>query len=269
MALAPTASQSCAPVSSRLELALTSPIQLLHGCYPRRGWYQGYPRDGGEAWQAPQRAHCVRISHTIPFFSCLISGSRSVYGDDNDVSFLQIISFGLFLWLTLMGFQLRLTGKHETASIGAFSAGVANRGASIRIPRHVEAQGKGYFEDRRPASNCDPYEVGSLFLRQDQVMKTSVAGHQHHRRDDFALLNWAGKGSGRDVIASVNIYWHLPLSFDPSFVCPFFSSQSLKRMREIGEANFVAKLQTNGGKVILVQNTGAGRGGLENGFLPC
>uniref|UniRef100_A0A3P9JMY5 Glutamine synthetase n=1 Tax=Oryzias latipes TaxID=8090 RepID=A0A3P9JMY5_ORYLA len=53
----------------------------------------------------------------------------------------------------------RLTGLHETSSIHDFSAGVANRGASIRIPRQVGKDGKGYFEDRRPAANCDPYVV--------------------------------------------------------------------------------------------------------------
>lgn len=57
------------------------------------------------------------------------------------------------------GNELRLTGKHETASINQFSYGVANRGASVRIGRDTEAEGKGYFEDRRPASNADPYLV--------------------------------------------------------------------------------------------------------------
>ena len=52
-----------------------------------------------------------------------------------------------------------MTGKYETASYDKFNYGVANRGASIRIPRLVEATGKGYFEDRRPASNMDPYLV--------------------------------------------------------------------------------------------------------------
>ena len=33
--------------------------------------------------------------------------------------------------------ERRLTGHHETSSIHDFSAGVANRGASIRIPRSV------------------------------------------------------------------------------------------------------------------------------------
>ncbi|XP_023255696.1 glutamine synthetase-like isoform X1 [Seriola lalandi dorsalis] len=53
----------------------------------------------------------------------------------------------------------RLTGLHETSSITDFSAGVANRGASIRIPRQVGQEKRGYFEDRRPAANCDPYLV--------------------------------------------------------------------------------------------------------------
>jgi glutamine synthetase len=60
--------------------------------------------------------------------------------------------------------ELRLTGKHETASIATFSSGVANRGASIRIPRHVAAQGFGYLEDRRPASNVDPYRVSAALV---------------------------------------------------------------------------------------------------------
>jgi len=58
-----------------------------------------------------------------------------------------------------VGNERRLTGAHETAPITAFSYGVANRGASIRIPRAAEKDGKGYFEDRRPASNMDPYVV--------------------------------------------------------------------------------------------------------------
>lgn len=57
------------------------------------------------------------------------------------------------------GNELRLTGKHETASISDFSWGVANRGASIRVGQDTWADGKGYFEDRRPASNCCPYIV--------------------------------------------------------------------------------------------------------------
>ncbi|KAK6979884.1 glutamine synthetase 2 cytoplasmic-like isoform X1 [Biomphalaria glabrata] len=59
----------------------------------------------------------------------------------------------------------RLLGSHETSSIDQFSAGVANRGASIRIPRQVAEDKKGYLEDRRPASNCDPYSVTEIVVR--------------------------------------------------------------------------------------------------------
>lgn len=57
------------------------------------------------------------------------------------------------------GNDRRLTGAHETAPIDKFSYGVANRGASIRIPTDTEKAKCGYFEDRRPASNMDPYKV--------------------------------------------------------------------------------------------------------------
>jgi glutamine synthetase len=62
------------------------------------------------------------------------------------------------------GNELRLTGAYETADINTFCYGVANRGASVRIGRDTEAEGKGYFEDRRPSSNADPYLVtGKIF----------------------------------------------------------------------------------------------------------
>jgi len=60
--------------------------------------------------------------------------------------------------------ERRLTGHHETSSIHDFSAGVANRGSSIRIPRQVAEEGQGYLEDRRPSSNCDPYAVTEILV---------------------------------------------------------------------------------------------------------
>jgi len=61
--------------------------------------------------------------------------------------------------------ERRLTGLHETSSIHDFSAGVANRGASVRIPRDVAEQKTGYLEDRRPSSNADPYKVSEILVR--------------------------------------------------------------------------------------------------------
>jgi len=63
------------------------------------------------------------------------------------------------------GNERRLTGAHETAPIDKFSYGVANRGASCRIPRDTERNKCGYYEDRRPASNMDPYLVTDRIVR--------------------------------------------------------------------------------------------------------
>lgn len=62
------------------------------------------------------------------------------------------------------GNENRLTGLHETNSMEKFSWGVADRGSSIRIPRQCAKDGKGYFEDRRPASNADPYQITGIIV---------------------------------------------------------------------------------------------------------
>lgn len=62
------------------------------------------------------------------------------------------------------GIEYRLTGDHETCSYKEFRWGVADRTASIRIPRHVALDGRGYLEDRRPNANCDPYRVTYVLL---------------------------------------------------------------------------------------------------------
>ena len=62
--------------------------------------------------------------------------------------------------------HMRLTGKHETASINSFSWGVVDRGASIRLPINFIKNGyKGYMEDRRPNSQGDPYQIASQILK--------------------------------------------------------------------------------------------------------
>ena len=62
------------------------------------------------------------------------------------------------------GLEERLTGLHETCAINEFRKGVADRGASIRIPTHVASRGCGYLEDRRPAANADPYVVSARIV---------------------------------------------------------------------------------------------------------
>lgn len=76
----------------------------------------------------------------------------------------------------------RLTGLHETQSIDQFSWGVSDRGASIRVPVSTAKNWKGYLEDRRPASNADPYRVIK------RMMKTIGHAFETH-----AEKNGAGK----------------------------------------------------------------------------
>ena len=69
--------------------------------------------------------------------------------------------------------HLRLTGLHETQSIDKFSYGVADRGASVRVPHaFVKDDYKGYLEDRRPNSQGDPYAIASRILQTIATVPT-------------------------------------------------------------------------------------------------
>lgn len=73
------------------------------------------------------------------------------------------------------GNEERLTGIHETSSMDKFTWGVGNRAASVRIPTSVaNKDGLGYIEDRRPASNIDPYVVCAL-IADTTLLKESKA----------------------------------------------------------------------------------------------
>ena len=72
--------------------------------------------------------------------------------------------------------HMRLTGLHETQSIDKFNYGVANRGASIRVPHSFVNNGyKGYLEDRRPNSLGDPYQIAGRILQTIQTVPTDAA----------------------------------------------------------------------------------------------
>lgn len=87
-------------------------------------------------------------------FEPVVADHIAVYGADNDQ---------------------RLTGAHETQSIDQFSYGVSDRGASIRIPiATVENGWKGWLEDRRPASNADPYKVASIIVKTAKAASASI-----------------------------------------------------------------------------------------------
>ena len=70
--------------------------------------------------------------------------------------------------------DMRLTGLHETQNIDTFSYGYSDRGASIRIPVCVHKTGKGYLEDRRPASNADPYKVVGRMLETLSTVSSNI-----------------------------------------------------------------------------------------------
>jgi len=63
------------------------------------------------------------------------------------------------------GYEQRLTGAHETCRFDEYRWGVADRTASVRIPRDVFEQKRGYLEDRRPNANACSYEVAARILR--------------------------------------------------------------------------------------------------------
>lgn len=65
-----------------------------------------------------------------------------------------------------IGNELRLTGANETCSIKEFKYGVGDRTASIRIPYSINDEiTPGYIEDRRPASNANPYEICNVMIK--------------------------------------------------------------------------------------------------------
>ena len=69
--------------------------------------------------------------------------------------------------------HMRLTGLHETQAIDKFNYGVANRGASIRVPHSFVNNGyKGYLEDRRPNSLGDPYQIAGRIMQTIETVPT-------------------------------------------------------------------------------------------------
>jgi glutamine synthetase len=92
-------------------------------------------REGGD-----NKTGLEHIDEAITRLSHKHAEHMEVYGEDN---------------------RLRMTGECETASYDVFTDGIANRGASIRRGNDTIKNQCGYFEDRRPAANCEPYLVTS------------------------------------------------------------------------------------------------------------
>ena len=78
----------------------------------------------------------------------------------------------------------RLTGHHETSSRDVFSYGVGNRAASVRIPTSTaKDNGRGYIEDRRPASDIDPYVVSALLCDTTLLDKSLITPLLNHYKE--------------------------------------------------------------------------------------
>lgn len=84
--------------------------------------------------------------------------------------------------------ETRLTGIHETSSFHNFSWGKADRSASVRIGNKTINDECGYFEDRRPSSNMDPYLVTATIFEttclNKLVKQPKIRGAYHCRKDD-------------------------------------------------------------------------------------
>ncbi len=86
----------------------------------------------------------------------------------------------------------RLTGKHETQSIHSFSYGISDRGASIRIPiaNIVNNYKNAYLEDRRPASNADPYQIVAVIIETVEIA-FSKKGQPKKSRKSTTNSDWS------------------------------------------------------------------------------
>lgn len=115
-------------------------------CKPVKGDWNGSGMHANFSNTTLRECGSKEVYETIcQAFEPRIKAHIDVYGADNDQ---------------------RLTGLHETQSIDKFSYGVSDRGASIRIPiATVENGWKGWLEDRRPASNADPYKVAAAIIK--------------------------------------------------------------------------------------------------------
>jgi hypothetical protein len=101
--------------------------------------------------------------------------------------------------------HLRLTGLHETQAIDTFSFGVADRGASIRVPHSFVQSGyRGYLEDRRPNSQADPYQVTGRIV--DTIARSRLPGRTARcpRAVAAAAAAWTsrrGRAAGARLVA--------------------------------------------------------------------
>jgi glutamine synthetase len=132
---------------------LTMLRYLLWDTLGRHGLYPVFdPKPLGAAWNGSGLHTNVSTRHTMD-----PSGGSAVIQH-----ILRELAARHVAWMPFLGEgnAARLTGHHETSAMDRFTWGVGSRAASVRIPT---AEGAGYFEDRRPAANADPYVILRLY----------------------------------------------------------------------------------------------------------
>ncbi|KAI5952004.1 CHL1 [Candida jiufengensis] len=90
----------------------------------------------------------------------LINASANIMEESRE--FFEFKNFGQHMHAS--DNEQKLTGRHESAFGDTFSSGVANGGASVKIPRQVAKERYGNFEDGRLASNTDSYLVTGILV---------------------------------------------------------------------------------------------------------
>jgi glutamine synthetase len=112
-----------------------------------------------------------KIDSSINGSGCHVNISTKETRDENGIqyiySYLNKLAKAHHLHIQRFGEnnRKRLTGKHETSSYDSFSWGIGTRDTSVRIGNKTNKDKKGYFEDRRPAANMNPYVVLSLMAQ--------------------------------------------------------------------------------------------------------
>jgi len=62
--------------------------------------------------------------------------------------------------------EKRLIGQNDVSLFNRFSTGLSTRNTSIRIPSSTMLNKKGYYEERRPSANVEPYQLMLELLQE-------------------------------------------------------------------------------------------------------
>ena len=92
---------------------------------------------------------------------------------------------------TLFGYNncVRLSGKLETSVWHNFTSGVGTRHTSIRIPNSVADAKCGYFEDRRPAGNVQPYRIANYYYDILEQVNIQAQNITHDPDSEPEIIN--------------------------------------------------------------------------------